>query len=421
MGVTRQPELPAQATVAPLRRNREFQAVWARGFFAGLGKETSEVAYPLLILALTGSAAIAGAVGAAMVITASLAAIAGGALGDRFDRRWILMTCDLSRLVLLALFGTLILTTGVSLPVIVVIAMSSATCVGVAQPIALAVVKQLVPPEQVAAASAQNQVRLFTTISVGPPISGFLFGISRAFPFLFEACSYVLSTAFLLRIKTRLRAELTESERKRPLAGIADGFRFLARDRIVGPMMIWSTGFNLAFTHTGAFIALIAVARSRHAPPSLIGVTIAFAGLSGLVGAFIANPIVRLLKPSAIFLTAVWLAPVGALLLTITPGVLPLGIALGLVFVLVPSVNALLFGYVAVLVPNSMQGRVLGAVSFLSLIAQPIGIFGVGALFDLAGARWVFLSMAIVTTIAALPTMNKQLRRLPRASEMNVA
>lgn len=417
----RQGEARTETAARSLLRNHEFQALWTSRFFANLGKETSEVAYPLLILALTGSAAIAGSVGAAQVITASLCALAGGALGDRFDRRWILMACDLFRLVLMALFGTLILTTGVNVPIIVLTWLGSAACLGMSNPIALAVVKQLVPPEQVSTAAAQNQIRLFGTLVIAPPVGGTLFGLSRAFPFLFEAFSYVMSTTLLLRIKTKLRAERRDRDRTHPLAGVADGFRFIARDPTIRPMMIWSTGFNLAFTHTGAFLALIAVAHSRGVSSSTIGVMISFAGFSGLIGAFIANSVVKRLSPSMVFLSAAWLAPTGAVLLALVPGVLPLGVILGLVFALVPSVNSLLFGYMAVLVPNDQQGRVMGAVSCLSLIAQPIGIFGVGALFDAAGPTWVFLAMAAVTTIAALPTLTRQMRRLPRASEMTVA
>ena len=61
---------PASADPPPLIRNRGFQALWSSRFFAGLGKESGEVAYPLLCLALAGSASQAGTIGAAQVVTA---------------------------------------------------------------------------------------------------------------------------------------------------------------------------------------------------------------------------------------------------------------------------------------------------------------------------------------------------------------
>jgi hypothetical protein len=48
----------ARATVASvsLRRNREFMLLWSGQTLSELGSQISLVAYPLLVLALTGSA-----------------------------------------------------------------------------------------------------------------------------------------------------------------------------------------------------------------------------------------------------------------------------------------------------------------------------------------------------------------------------
>jgi uncharacterized membrane protein len=69
------------------------------------------------------------------------------------------------------------------------------------------------------------------------------------------------------------------------------------------------------------------------------------------------------------------------------------------------------------MVPDELQSRVLGAVTFLSLLAQPVGIFAIGAIFDLAGSTWVFLAMGIIAAIAALPTLTRRIRSLPRPEE----
>jgi hypothetical protein len=44
----------------PLRRNRDFQLLWGGQAVSLLGSQTSKVAYPLLVLAMTGSPAKAG-------------------------------------------------------------------------------------------------------------------------------------------------------------------------------------------------------------------------------------------------------------------------------------------------------------------------------------------------------------------------
>jgi len=54
--------VPAPAA-PPLRRNRDFMLLWSGQTLSALGSQVSLVAYPLLVLALTGSPAKAGVVG----------------------------------------------------------------------------------------------------------------------------------------------------------------------------------------------------------------------------------------------------------------------------------------------------------------------------------------------------------------------
>src|SRR5262249_28585381 len=52
-----------RAVSRPLGKNRDFQLLWAGQAISVLGSRTSQLAYPLLVLAMTGSAAAAGVVG----------------------------------------------------------------------------------------------------------------------------------------------------------------------------------------------------------------------------------------------------------------------------------------------------------------------------------------------------------------------
>ncbi|MFJ5684221.1 MFS transporter [Streptomyces sp. NPDC093099] len=401
--------------ITPLSRNRDFQALWISRFLAGTGKESTEVAYPLLILAITNSATYAGAAGAVQFVAAMLMSVPGGMLADRFDRRKILIYCDISRAVLAGVFATLVITGHTHILVILALVIASSVCLGIGQPVALAGIKQLVHPSQLSTATAHNQVRFFATTVIGPPVGGSLFAVTRALPFVADAVVHVVSLALLLLIKKPMQATLNSGRRWR---GMTDGFRIIARQPILRSMMIWITGCNMAFVHTGAFLAIIATAQSRGASASLTGFTLSLAGFMGLLSAFVAAPLLKRLRPSTIVLAAAWWAPTAGILLAITPGVLPLGIILGFHFALVPTTNALLFGYVAALVPDDLQGRVIGAVLFLGLLAQPIGILGVGVIFDLAGPTWVFGTVAVVAALAALPTLSRHMRNLPNPDQV---
>jgi predicted MFS family arabinose efflux permease len=197
-----------------------------------------------------------------------------------------------------------------------------------------------------------------------------------------------------------------------------EGFRFLARQPVLRLMMIWIIGSNMAFTHSSVFLAIVATATSRGAPPSLIGVTLAVAGFGGIAGALIAAWVLKRVKPGPIFIAAAWAGPIAALGLATVPGTLPLGIIIACVFIRAPIVNALFLAYVATIVPDELQGRVFGAVMFMSMIAMPIGVFLVGLIFSIAGPTWVFIVIGAVAALAALPMLTRRIRTLPQPEDM---
>ncbi|MEE2046730.1 MFS transporter [Nocardiopsis tropica] len=412
------PPVGGAEEVRPLIRNHDFQTLWVSRFFAGLGKESGEVAYPLLVLFLAGSATQAGVIGSAQVATAMVAAVAGGVLADRADRRTVLLFCDLGRLALLALFALLLFTGKVAFPVIVAVAVGSSAMMGVSNPVAMASVKQLVPASQVSGAAAQNQIRFSTTTALGAPIAGSLFSLGRALPFVTEALAYLVSAALVLFIRRPMQACRAPARERWTLRGTVGGFSLLAADPILRPMILWIVGFNLAFSQSGAFLALIATAEAQGAGHVQIGLTVSLAGSGGLVGALAAGAVLRWVRPSSAFLAAAWSAPLCALGLAVAPNAVSLGVLLGLVFAVVPCVNALFYGYVAASVGDGYQGRVLGAVMFMALVSQPVGILGIGIVFDRAGPTWVFLAMAGLSALAALFTLSPVMRDLPRPEEL---
>src|SRR5262245_39702938 len=83
--------------IAPLRRNRDFQLLWIGSAVSAVGSRVSSVAYPLLVLALTGSAADAGLVGFTATVPYLLFQLPAGALVDRWNRRWVMIACDIGR------------------------------------------------------------------------------------------------------------------------------------------------------------------------------------------------------------------------------------------------------------------------------------------------------------------------------------
>src|SRR4051812_16441281 len=78
----------------PLRRNRDFNLLWGGSAAAMLGLMTADIAYPLVILAMTGSPLKAGLFATVQLVATVLATLPVGQLMDRHDRRRLLLVSE---------------------------------------------------------------------------------------------------------------------------------------------------------------------------------------------------------------------------------------------------------------------------------------------------------------------------------------
>src|SRR5262249_43553503 len=81
----------------PLWFNRDYMLLWSGQTVSSVGTGVSRLAFPLLVLDLTQSAAQAGIVGARQALPYLLLSLPVGALIDRWDRKRVMILCDVGR------------------------------------------------------------------------------------------------------------------------------------------------------------------------------------------------------------------------------------------------------------------------------------------------------------------------------------
>src|SRR5689334_24612946 len=80
-------------------RNRDFTLIWAGQTFSDLGTGVSQLAYPLVMLAVTHSPAQAGVLAAVRGLPYLLFGLLAGALADRWRRKRVMIVCELGNMV----------------------------------------------------------------------------------------------------------------------------------------------------------------------------------------------------------------------------------------------------------------------------------------------------------------------------------
>ena len=189
----------------PLRRNLQFQTIWVGSAASTLGVAVADVAYPLAILAVTGSPGRAGLFAAVQALGVLLAGLPAGQLADRWSPRLILILSETCRALVTAVIVVALVTGWLSFPLLI----TSALLLGIGQPVASTartlLVRSAVAKEQLTSALTQDEVRINGAALVGPPVAGFLYAVralAHSAPFIFTAASFLFSvlSALLIRI-----------------------------------------------------------------------------------------------------------------------------------------------------------------------------------------------------------------------------
>ena len=392
----------------PLRRNREFALLWIGQGVSSLGSQISLVAYPLLVLATTGSPARAGIVGFAAQAPIAALALPAGALADRVDRKRMMVASDAVRGLALGSVPVALAAGGIPYLLIVAVALLDGTgfvCTYVAE---RGAVRLLVAPEQLGEAVARNESRMFAAALAGPPLGGLLFGIGRALPFVADAVSYIAAAASKLLI----RSPFQEQRDPRQRGHAREGVRWLWQRPFFRTCSLLFAFSNPLYT--GMYLLMVVLARRDGASATLVGVMLALAAGGGLIGALLAPAVARRLTPRAFLVGESLVLACAIPLLAVVHSPPLLGVIMGAAELITPVTNSVVVGLRVALAPDELQGRVQAASTMVSFSAGWAGPLAVGFLIQNAGATATVLALTgWAATLAVVALAARSFRHPP--------
>jgi MFS family permease len=302
------------ASTASLRRNRPFRLLLAGSTVSMLGSRLTTIAFPMLILWLTGSPAYAGL--AVFVVTAPsiLFYIPAGAFVDRRDPRLTMLVTESCRgLMLVAIVFTVLLDRS-DVPLIIVLAVFEEILEVFAGLAERRYIMAMVGPREAAPALVRTETRTHLAVLAGRPLGGLLFEVAPVLPFLADTLSFVVSVFTLFRLRKE-RAPVSDPGRgpysKREIFA---GIKWVCGDRFTRFAMPLASLMTLI--SQALIIIFIADAAARHLSSLEIGLVLAASGAGGAIGALIgtrikiaprSSRIVLELGVRAVFLIALWL------------------------------------------------------------------------------------------------------------------
>jgi hypothetical protein len=402
-------------TALPLRRNRDFLLLQAGQFLSNTGTQSTAIAYPLLVLAVTGSAAKAGVVAFARALPMTVFALPAGLAADRWNRKWLMIAADLVRVVALGALAAAILAGGAVFWAISLVAFVEGGGTALFTAARAGALRAVVPIRQLPAAAAAQTGRDAAVRLVGPPLGGALFGLARSLPFIVDAVSYAFSSLSLLAMRTPFQEE-READISGLGARLAEGVQFL-----------WSWPFLRTcaflfglgnFLGPGLLLAVVVIGTRQGLSGGQVGALVAAFGACLLLGSFLSPLVRRVLPVRAILLLELW-TWLGCAAFLIRPDVYVLTAGLLPAALAIPSTDSVVHGYRIAMTPDQLLGRAESVRTTISLLIAPLGPLAAGALLSAVSARVTIAVFAAVgLVLAAWGTLSPSIRAAPSLDEL---
>ncbi|WP_017543333.1 MFS transporter [Nocardiopsis prasina] len=233
-----------------------------------LGDGIAVVALPWYATTLTDDALLIALVGAATRLPWLFLALVAGVVGDRTDRRTLMVRAGAVKAVLLVLLTAVVVLGAGSIPLLILIALLVGACEVFFDNTAQSMVPAVVSRQQLERANGLLQVveRVLNKF-LGAPLAGALLAVSTAWAFGAQAALVLLAVVVLAGMRGDFRPAAEdppegagESARQRPSIGamLREGLVWLWRHPVLRPLALVSGASNLAAAMNGAVLVLFA-------------------------------------------------------------------------------------------------------------------------------------------------------------------
>ena len=401
----------------PLRKNRDFILLQVGQTLSTTGSVSTQIAYPLLVLALTHSPARAGVVGFAGVVPWAIFGFGAGVLADRAPRRRVMVTSDVVRIAAVTSVIVAIAVHHLTFAHVALVAFLEGTMFVFFNVAEFGALRSVVSTVQLPRAVAAEQARYSTVQLVGPPLGGALFGLGRALPFVANATSVLFSLGSILSIRTPFQEARDEVEPVPVRAQLAEGLRWLWGRPFLRTCALLFTFTNLIYE--GLFLVVVVVGRKQGLSSTEIGGLIATFGLCSLAGSSLAPTLQRRLSMRAIIIGSVWV-PLSISIFVLFPNVYVLIAVIVPMMVFLPTTNATVIGYRVAVVPDRLTGRVNSAARTIALCGAPLGPLSAGLLLSATSPRLTIAGYSLFLVVPALiGTWSPSIRNAPSLAELD--
>ena len=387
--------------LAPLR-HRDFRLLWAGMTVSLVGDGIFLIAMAWQAYELWNAPAALSLLGIAMTIPTIAFLLPAGVLSDRLDRRKLMLFADAGRAVVIAALAALSLTGLLTFWELAIIVALYGVGTAFFTPAFEAVVPDIVPASDLAAANSLDQfVRPIALRLAGPALGGVLVaGFGTGTAFAVDAASFAASTVaiFFIRPPAHPRSEHVDSS----LKAVKESLRFVRARTWLWGTLLSATIAYLAFMGPAEVLLPYVVKNELHASAGDLGLVFAAGGIGAIGAALIMG---QRGHPSrdVTFMYATWtLATLAVAGYGLATSSWQLMVAC-LLFNALETAGTIVWATIKQRhVPASMLGRVSSLDWLISIGLLPLSFALTAPVAGLVGVRATLIGAALIGTVATL-------------------
>lgn len=389
----------AQQRPQSLWANRDYVLFWSGQTISTIGGSISLLAFPLLTLALTGSAFQASLVMALRTFPRIFCLLFAGALVDRWNRKRVMIICDIGRLLSVVSIPLAFALGHLSIWQLYLNALLEGTLQSFFEVAYSSGLAQVVRSEQLATAMAQEEVVEGITGLMGPSLSGILYSLGGMLPFIADAISYLVSIVTLRSIRTPFQLPRTQ-ERRHILYEVYEGLLWMWKQPVLRAMNLINC--VTALIVPGSTLVIIAVAKQQHASATMVGFIVACGGVGAVLGSLLSPLVQRFLSVGQSILLVRWIFALAWPLYALLPHPYLLGIVEFILSFVDPLEDVPYFSYRLAIIPDALRGRVISACRIFTSVSNPLGLILTGWALEQFGLQLTIIVATSVMLLCAL-------------------
>jgi MFS family permease len=378
---------------APFRHSA-YARLWSGAFVSNIGTWMEAIALGTYVQDKTGQAAWTGTVAAAAFLPIAFFSPIGGALADRFPRKWLLISTNVFQCALAVLLTALFATGDPAPLTITFIALGNGVAAALGFPAFQALLPDLVPVEDLPGAIALSSAQYNLGRVVGPALAGVVIAIGGyAWAEGVNAASFLAVVAVLLTLTLPLPAAGARAEKI--VASIIHGFRYVSHEpglRVNALAMCLNTFLAAPFI---ALVPAMAI-EALDAGKTGTSVLVTAQGIGAVLMAFSLGSLVERFRARRVLVALMSTLPFALVAYAYAPN-------LGVSAITLVVVGALYLGALSsfttiaqLRAPVKLRGRILAVFTVILGSLYPLGSVVQGKVADHIGLRATTAGAAVI-------------------------